>query len=229
MTCPECLTEDEWYGYAKRTAWERKAETNDEIDGTFKSYLKRASIYPEFSKVVGFAYMYWEEKEVMAWEDERDLLLKINGVFKSHECRIGWFNIYSYAIPFLWKRMIINQINPQNKLCISYLKPRDLDSYLVDVMNIWKQTSFTCSLDLLSLSLLGDKPNTDWIGEFVGGAVNSENWDWVKYYVNAWLLYTEKCYDAIMYPEQRNEEVNDAKEIAEKKMGESEGEWKLPF
>ena len=69
QTCPECLTEEAWYSYEKRTAWERKAETNPDIDGTFKSYTKRAYIYPEFSRVVSIAIkdegklIYWDAKE----------------------------------------------------------------------------------------------------------------------------------------------------------------------
>lgn len=228
LTCPECLTEDEWYGYNKRTAWEKKAETNDEIDGTFRSYLKKASIYPEFSRVVAVSFKNWERKTVLTGEEwEKGLLKKVNDVFNNlslmEKNRLWGFNIYWFDIPFLWKRMVINWIQPTKSLCISGLKPRDLDNYMVDVMLLWRQTSFTCSLDLLSLSLLGEKPNTDWIGEFVGSAVGSDNWDWVKFYTEIGVEFAEKCYDAIMYPEQRNEEVVDdekksAKEIAEEKM-----------
>lgn len=232
ITCPECLTLEDWANYSKRWCWERKAETNDEIDGSFKSYLKKASIYPEFSKVIAFAYKYGTDEEVYTIdltvkEWEKELLKKVNEVFKTHECRIGGFNIYGFTIPFLWKRMIINGVNPHNRLNITWIKPRDMDAYMVDVMNVWKQTSFTCSLDLLSLSLLGEKADLDGIWEYVASAVNSGSWDWVKYYASEWAIFAERCHDAIMYPEQRNEvdktledKKEEAKEIAEKKMEE---------
>ena len=89
------------------------------------------------------------------------MLLKINEFLKRKECRMGGFNIYGFDIPFLWKRMVINKIAPCNRISIDWIKPRDLGSYVVDVMQLWKQTSFTCSLDLLCLSLFGEKPNVD--------------------------------------------------------------------
>jgi hypothetical protein len=52
----------------------------------------------------------------------------------------------------------------------------------VDVMQIWKQTSFTASLDLLSQTLLGESPKSDGAGDMVASAYKSENFDWIKKY-----------------------------------------------
>ena len=204
ITCPECKFVQDWAGYSKRLCWEKKAESNDEIDGSFMSYCKKASIYPEFSQVVAVS-MKVEGWDIVydARDGEKEMLEKINEVFKKNNRRLGGFNIYGFAIPFLWKRMIINGIEPAKALCISELKPRDMKDYIVDVMQIWKQTSFTCSLDLLSSCLLGENLWIDGYGEYVVSAMAQGNMNWCIHYCYQGMRCAERCFNEIMYHDQR--------------------------
>ena len=199
-TCPEVTTEVEWATYPKRQCWERKAETNPEIDGSFKSYLKKAWIYPEFSKVVCVSFKVDDHVNTIISQNERAVLSPAFEVFRSWNGKLGGFNIYNFDIPFLRKRGIINGFQPPMKLCIADIKPREMWDNIVDVMQIWKQTSFTCSLDLLSQTLLWDSPKSDGAGDMVASAYRSLNFDWIKKYCEWDVDFTIRCYDAIMNP-----------------------------
>lgn len=199
-TCPEVTTEVEWATYPKRQCWEKKAETNPEIDGSFKSYLKKAWIYPEFSKVVCVSFKVDDHVNTIISQNERAVLSPAFEVFRSWNGKLGWFNIYNFDIPFLRKRGIINGFQPPMKLCIADMKPREMWDNIVDVMQIWKQTSFACSLDLLSQTLLWDSPKSDGAGDMVASAWKSENYDWIKKYCEWDVDFTIRCYDKIMNP-----------------------------
>lgn len=201
-TCPEVTTEVEWATYPKRQCWEKKAETNPEIDGSFKSYLKKAWIYPEFSKVVCVSFKVDDHVNTIISQNERAVLSPAFEVFRSWNGKLGWFNIYNFDIPFLRKRGIINGFQPPMKLCIADMKPREMWDNIVDVMQIWKQTSFACSLDLLSQTLLWDSPKSDGAGDMVASAYRSLNFDWIKKYCEWDVDFTIRCYDAIMNPNQ---------------------------
>lgn len=199
-TCPEVTTEVEWATYPKRSCREKKAESNPEIDGTFRSYKKKAWLYPEFSRVVCVSFSCkWTVKTIIE-RDEKDLLLKINEIFTAWEWMLGGYNIYNFDIPYLRKRMVINGIVPAMKLSIADMKPREMWDNIIDVMQIWKQTSFTCSLDLLSLTLLGDSPKSDGAGDMVASAWCSENYDWIKNYCEWDVAFTIRCWKAIQNP-----------------------------
>ena len=201
-TCPEVTTEVEWATYPKRQCWEKKAENNPEIDGSFKSYLKKAWIYPEFSKVVCVSFKVDDHVNTIISQNERAVLSPAFEVFRSWNGKLGGFNIYNFDIPFLRKRGIINGFKPPMKLCIADIKPREMWDNIVDVMQIWKQTSFACSLDLLSQTLLWDSPKSDGAGDMVASAYRSLNFDWIKKYCEWDVDFTIRCYDAIMNPSQ---------------------------
>ena len=254
-TCPECLTEVEWASYSKKQCREKKADNNPDIDWTFKSYQKKAGLYPEFSRIVCISFSCKWTMQTVIEEDERALLQRVKEIFAARwSGKIGGFNIYGFDIPFLRKRMVMRWIIPPTNLCIANIKPREMDNVIVDVFQMRKQTSFSCSLDLLSLSLLGESPKSDWAGDVVASAWNAKNYDWIKNYCEWDVNFTIRCYKAIMNPEatrsgdfflvsqevkKRSEpqaEVDDvvadfvaektdsAKEIAEAKMAEE-----LPF
>ncbi len=202
-TCPEVTTEVEWATYPKRQCWEKKAETNPEIDGSFKSYLKKAWIYPEFSKVVCVSFKVDDHVNTIISQNERAVLSPAFEVFRSRNGKLGGFNIYNFDIPFLRKRGIINGFKPPMKLCIADMKPREMWDNIVDVMQIWKQTSFACSLDLLSQTLLWDSPKSDGAGDMVASAYRSLNFDWIKKYCEWDVDFTIRCYDVIMNPREK--------------------------
>ena len=202
-TCPEVTTEVEWATYPKRQCWEKKAENNPEIDGSFKSYLKKAWIYPEFSKVVCVSFKVDDHVNTIISQNEWEVLSASFEVFRSWNGKLGGFNIYNFDIPFLRKRGIINGFQPPMKLCIADIKPREMENNIVDVMQIWKQTSFACSLDLLSQTLLWDSPKSDGAGDMVASAYRSLNFDWIKKYCEWDVDFTIRCYDAIINPMEK--------------------------
>ena len=226
ITCPECVRIEDWASYSKRACWEQKAKTNDEINGSFESYCKKASIYPEFSRVVAVS-MKVAGWDIMldAREWEKWLLERVNEIFKKNNRRLGGFNIYGFAIPFLWKRMIINGIEPAKAISISELKPRDMKDYIVDVMQIWKQTSFTCSLDLLSTCLLWENLWIDGYGEYVVSAMAQGNMNWCIHYCYQGMRCAERCFNEIMYHDQR--QPIDTSMMEEDTIKELEEIWEL--
>ena len=107
-------------------------------------------------------------------------------------------------------------------LDIAHIKPWELDDFVVDVMQIRKHTSFWCSLDLLSMTLLWESPKSEWNWEYIVSAILANNYDWIEKYCEWDVLYTEKCYNLIMNPEKieiKNPEKT-AKQTAEEKMAE---------
>lgn len=223
-TAPECLTEVERATYPKRKLWEKKSETNEWIEWTFNWYIKKASVYPEFSKVVCVSFKLWDKVKTISIKDsdEKKLLEEVFPILHQQMNRLWWFNIYNFDIPFLWKRYIINWYLPPMWLDIANVKPWELDDVMVDVMQIWKHTSFWCSLDLLSMTLLWESPKSEWTWEYVASALLANNFDWIEKYCEWDVLYAEKCYEYIMNPEEIEikKPEKSAKEIAEAKMAE---------
>ena len=131
------------------------------ITTTFeRSYMEKASIYPEFAKVICISYLVDNQVKSLMGQDEETLLMQFNEVLAFHQDAVlGGFNINEFDIPFLRKRMMINDILPNKKLRIGNAKPWEVDT--VDVLKIRKQTSFGCSLDLLSMTLLGESPKLE--------------------------------------------------------------------
>lgn len=158
-TAPE-VNQSEFNTYPKKRLWENKMIEKG-IATTFeKSYMEKASIYPEFAKVVCISYLVDNQVKSLIGQDEAMLLLEFNDLLALHQdATLGGFNINEFDIPFLRKRMMINDILPNKKLRIGNAKPWEVDT--VDVFRIRKQTSFGCSLDLLSMTLLGETPKLE--------------------------------------------------------------------
>jgi DNA polymerase elongation subunit (family B) len=114
---------------------------------------------------------------------------------------LGGFNIFKFDVPYLWKRMIINGIAPNKKLCIQNEKERD--NSVIDVFILWKHNSFSCSLDKLSTALFGESPKTDMVGRDITHAFYANNIDMIKKYCEGDVKFTARCYDAIINPKPR--------------------------
>lgn len=191
-TAPE-VNQSEFNTYPKKRLWEDKM-IEKWITTTFeRSYMEKASIYPEFAKVVCISYLVDNQMKSLIGQDEAMLLMQFNEVLAFHQdATLGGFNINEFDIPFLWKRMMINGIKPHKKLCIGNAKPREVDT--VDVFKIRKQTSFGCSLDLLSMTLLGESPKSDMSWEKVSYFYYADNLNIIKEYCEGDVLFTERCY-----------------------------------
>ena len=191
-TAPE-VNGSELNTYPKKRLWENKM-IEKWITTTFeRSYMEKASIYPEFAKVVCISYLVDNQMKSLIGQDEEMLLMQFNEVLAFHQDAVlGGFNINEFDIPFLRKRMMINGIKPHKKLCIGNTKPWEVDT--VDVFRIRKQTSFGCSLDLLSITLLGESPKSDMSWEKVSYFYYADNLSIIKEYCEGDVQFTERCY-----------------------------------
>lgn len=191
-TAPE-VNQSEFNTYPKKWLWENKM-IEKWITTTFeRSYMEKASIYPEFAKVVCISYLVDNQMKSLIGQDEAMLLMQFNDVLAFHQdATLGGFNINEFDIPFLWKRMMINGIKPHKKLCIGNAKSWEVDT--VDVFKIRKQTSFGCSLDLLSMTLLGESPKSDMSWENVAYCYYANNLSMIKEYCEGDVQFTERCY-----------------------------------
>lgn len=201
-TAPEIYSEEQWFQYPKRKLREDKALEKGNPT-TLQFFIENSSIYPEFSKVVCIS-MKREDTLYSIVGEEKNILEEFNDILSKHmEYALWGFNIIGYDIPFLRKRMIINHLLPNKKLCIQNEKPRE--SSVVDVIRIWKHTSFGCSLDLLSLSLFGESPKSDMKGSMVVHAFAIWDISSIKQYCEGDVLYTARCYEVFCDPTKSRE------------------------
>lgn len=127
-------------------------------------YEAYGSFYPEFSRVLccglGAYTPNGEERtniiSITNSENEKEVLIKISEIFtkaeKSNKILAGW-NIKNFDIPFLVKRMIINEVNVPNNLRMYDKKPWDVK--LLELTEIWTSSKFGdyTTLDSVSCAL----------------------------------------------------------------------------
>lgn len=177
------LTED-W-----KTLWDKKAVSfkiePDKFDEN--EVYKRAGIYSEFGKVVSIAIGLFVKKneewyfKVKAYSNtnEKELLTEFSDMldkyFYSDMYRFCAHNGKDFDLPYLCRRMIINQVKLPNILDISGLKPWELKH--LDTMDLWKFGDFkyAISLNLLAQSLGIPSPKDDIDGSMVGEVFWKEN------------------------------------------------------
>lgn len=166
--------------WSKRAKWLREAysgsnagKSDDEL------YLEKASLHPEFSRVVCITFGNLQEDGTMRLKsfsgpDEFDILIKANKIFANAKSK-GWklcgHTIKNFDVPFLGKRMLINKINPAQNLVVWNIKPWDmpfLDIAEVFAFGSWQQ-GFT-GLDLMSCVLGIDSPKDEMDGSMVHDA-----------------------------------------------------------
>jgi len=163
--------------YYKGAYQEMKDKEEDEI------YLQKASLEPEFSRIVCISFgSFTEDGEKrfasFCGHDEIDILNKANKVFKNAMAK-NWklcgHNIKGFDVPCLGKRMIYNKMNPSPNLQIWDKKPWEvpfIDTSEVFAFGSWMHQKYL-SLDLLSCSLGVESPK----GDLDGSKVNSTYWD----------------------------------------------------
>ncbi len=199
-----------YMAYNKQRLWAEKCRDN-KFPGLNEeeSFYKNAGIYPEFARVVCISvYVDWKKVSFSNRISEKAILeefFKFLDEYPDHV--LGGFNIIGFDIPFLRKRAVIQGIKPHKKLCVGDIKPWERNE--VDVMNLRKQGSFSCSLDLLSMTLLGMSPKT---GEVSGKDIfevfywerpqDEKLWEdkrlgKIVKYCEKDVEYTVKCYNKI--------------------------------
>lgn len=138
-------------------------------------YFKKSSLFPEFSKIltISFGYIRYDnetgvyKKAIKNFidKDEKVVLSKFsnfitNATKKIKTLKFCGHNIDAFDIPFIIKRMLINNIPLPNKLILHKHKPWDYPT--VDTMKIWKFGSFEwTSLDTVCTVMGIPSPKTE--------------------------------------------------------------------
>lgn len=163
---------------AKQLLWAQKHSYLNAGDETAEDgYLKRAGVYAEFAKVICIVIGYIHADSItgshtlrlktFAQNDEAALLLefarlvekRFNDPDRIHFCG---HNIREFDIPFLCRRMLINNINLPAILDRSGKRPWQMDD--VDTLQLWKFGDYKhyTSLKLLT-EILGVPTSKDGI------------------------------------------------------------------
>ncbi|MBK9736810.1 MAG: ribonuclease H-like domain-containing protein [Saprospiraceae bacterium] len=174
----------------KKELWKTKAQLIQKNLITEKNendldilYQSKAGIFAEFAKVVcismGFLSFDGEDPvklriKSIAGDDEHRILSDFSRILVNHyndpeNSRICGHNIKEFDIPFLCRRMVINQIRFPAILDLSGKKPWQT-SHLLDTMDMWRFGDYKnyTSLNLLAGTLGISSPKDDIDGSMVG-------------------------------------------------------------
>ena len=155
-------------------------------------YLEKAGIFAEFGRIicisVGFLTSGYPDKEgilrIKSFSgdiSERDLLLQFTQMIHEYyhdpqNCWLCGHNIKEFDIPYLCRRLIVNEIPLPEVLQLAGKKPWEM-KHLLDTMDLWKFGDLKgyISLDLLAAVLDVETPKGDIDGSMVGHVFWTEN------------------------------------------------------
>ena len=163
--------------WAHKVAKEGITDSNEII----KSFSEKASLYPEFAKIVcivigkimkgSIHLITYDDK------DESKILTRFNEVIERNSSNklVGFVNT-GFDTPFVFKRMIINGIEANDKVDSSGLKPWEVEE--IDLAKSWQATSFSrASLVAVATALGLPTPKDDISGADVGRIYWESNQD----------------------------------------------------
>lgn len=127
--------------------WEAKTQYQRKDEFTSEDFYDRAGIWAEFGKIVCISVGYFTFKSdirhfrVTSFFGEEPNLLKdfnnlISNHFNSPQQLLCGHNAKEFDIPFLARRMIINQISIPDKLNLFGKKPWEIPH--LDTLELWK-------------------------------------------------------------------------------------------
>jgi 3'-5' exonuclease len=127
--------------------WEAKTQYQRKDDFTGEEFYDRAGIWAEFGKIVCISVGYFIIKGDIRnfrvtsfFGEEKKILLDFNNLLNSHfnlsQHILCGHNAKEFDIPFLARRMIINQISIPNKLNLFGKKPWEIPH--LDTLELWK-------------------------------------------------------------------------------------------
>jgi hypothetical protein len=164
-------------------------------------YSKKAGIFAEFAKVVcismGFLHFDHDRptkirikslagvEEAVILKDFTSLL--INHYNDSENSSICGHNIKEFDVPFLCRRMVINQVQFPPILDLSGKKPWQT-AHIMDTLDIWRFGDYKnyTSLNLLAATLGIESPKDDIDGSMVGYVF------WVEKNIDRIVTYCQK-------------------------------------
>tara|TARA_R110000796_G_scaffold59371_1_gene136817 strand:+ start:22704 stop:23621 length:918 start_codon:yes stop_codon:yes gene_type:complete len=128
-------------------SWAYKVNKKGELsnDEVIESYSKGAGLHPEFAKVVSIVVGKIVKGKIylitLDHDSEADLLQEFNKTIERNvKCNLVGFVNNGFDTPFVYRRMVINGIEPHDKLDVSGLKPWEIDH--IDLALEWKSSSF---------------------------------------------------------------------------------------
>ena len=127
--------------------WEQKTQYQRKDQFTPQEFYDRAGIWAEFGKIVCISVGYFITKADVRnfrvtsfFGEEKKLLLDFNNLINNHfnlsQNVMCGHNIKEFDIPFLARRMIINQIAIPTKLNLFGKKPWEIPH--LDTLELWK-------------------------------------------------------------------------------------------
>ncbi len=172
--------------------WLKKAKTLnkdfnfDDEEALSNFYKDRAAIYAEFGKIICISIGFLSKKgnlriKTIANQDEKILLEELISLLENHyydtkQHFVCGHNVKEFDIPYLCRRMIINNLKLPSIFDIMSKRPWQTD-YILDTMDLWRfgdYKSYT-SLDLLCTILNIESPKSDLDGSKVGKAYWEED------------------------------------------------------
>ncbi len=162
--------------------WLDKIAYNDKMkDNPRGNYATSACLYPEYGKIACIAYGYWDISDEK-WKvehldvdgsDEKSMLVEfakiVNTKFRTH--LLSGFNIKNFDIPYIYRRMLINNILPPSQFDMCEKKPWDIKAY--DLYKVWSEAGSIngmCTFELVCLLMGIASPKT---GEVSGSGVGA--------------------------------------------------------
>ena len=159
--------------------WDLKTQYQRKDDFTPEEFYDRAGIWAEFGKIICISAGYFTTKADVRnfrvtsfFGDEVSILNDFNNLINNHfnltQHVLCGHNVKEFDIPFLARRMIINQISIPQKLNLFGKKPWEIPH--LDTLELWKfgdYKNFT-SLKLLTKILGIPSPKGDIDGSQVG-------------------------------------------------------------
>lgn len=189
----------------------RKYDEELEEEEVAALYPERAAIFAEFGKIVcisvGIVRRDKEDKQLkvrltsFASENEKELLYNFSQMILQHyndprKMYLCGHNIKEFDIPYICRRMIINQLPLPAPLQLSGKKPWETP-HLLDTMDLWSfgdRKNFT-SLNLLAAVLDFPTPKSDMDGSQVGRVYWEEkDLDRISFYCEKDVLATVQLF-----------------------------------
>lgn len=159
--------------------WEQKTKYQRKEEYSAEEFYDRAGIWAEFGKIVCISVGYFVNKQdirnfrVTSFFGEEPAILKdfnnlLNNHFNQAQHLLCGHNIKEFDIPFLARRMIINNITIPNKLNLFGKKPWEIPH--LDTLELWKFGDYKhyTSLKLMCKVLEIPSPKGDIDGSQVG-------------------------------------------------------------
>jgi 3'-5' exonuclease len=193
------LLDDEW-----KELWSEKTEKSLPPNITPEEYYgMRAAILAEFAKVVCISFGYFKKEnndlssdkwqfriKSLCCEDEKELLNQFVATLQQLHVNRNWIftghNIKEFDVPFLCRRMIINNIPVPSSIDFQQMKP--WETPVLDTLHLWRFGDYKhyTSLKLLSAVLGVPSPKDDIDGSQVGNVY------WKEKNLERIAIYCEK-------------------------------------